>query len=94
MVAEIQRRGDGRNGFLALADAEDGDVAIIEDAAEDALVDVDALDLVERHFKGTPLDEPGLVHDAQVGDVGLGGPAAEPGFCRPIQCHERHYRGG
>src|ERR1019366_1702726 len=51
VVAEFQRRGNGRDGFLALADAEDGHVAVVEDAAENALVDVDALDLVETHFK-------------------------------------------
>ena len=32
----------------ALADAHDRHVAIVQDAAENALVDVDALDLVER----------------------------------------------
>ena len=57
-----------------------GDVAVVEDAAEDALVDVDALDLVEAHLEGAPLDEAGLVDDAQIGDVGLGGPAMEPGL--------------
>ena len=74
-----------RDGFLALADAEDRHVAVVEDAAEDALVDVDALDLVEAHLKRLPLDKAGLVDDAQIGDVGLGGPAMEPGGYRPVQ---------
>src|SRR6202011_1378307 len=85
VVAEIQRRSDGRDGLRAFADATNRHVAIVEDAAQNALVDVDALDLVERHFEGAPLDEPGLVHDAQIGDVGLGGPAVEQGFCAPVQ---------
>src|SRR5580704_9223163 len=71
VAAEIEWRGDGGDGLLALADAHDCHVAIIEQTAEDALVDVDALDLVQRHLEGAPLDEPGLVHHAHVGDVGL-----------------------
>ena len=67
---------------------QDGDVAVIEDAAQNALVDVDALDLVEAHLEGAALDEAGLVDDAHVGDVGLGGPAMEPGLHRPVQRHE------
>ena len=57
----------------ALADAADGDVAVVEHAAQNALVDIDALDLVQRHLEGTPLDEAELVHHPPVGDVGLGG---------------------
>jgi hypothetical protein len=92
MVAERQRRGNGPNGFLALADAQDGDVAVVHDAAEDALVDVDALDLVETHLEGPPLDETGLVDDPEIGDVGLGGGAAEPGHHGPVQRDEGRNR--
>src|SRR6266550_4868996 len=83
VVAECEGRGDGRDGFLALADALDGHVAVIEDAAQDRLVDVDALDLVEADFERAPLDEPGLVDHAQIGDVGLGGRAMETGLRGP-----------
>ena len=61
---------------------------------KNALVDVDALDLVEAHFEGAALDEAGLVDDAQLGDVGLGGPAMEPGLDGPVQRHERHHGRG
>jgi len=36
--------------------------------------------LVEAHLERPTLDEPGLVDDAQVGDVGLVVPAMEPGL--------------
>src|ERR1700733_313878 len=84
-IAKRQRRGNRSDGFPALADAQDGDVAIIQDAAEDALIDIDALDLVEGHLEGPPLDEAGLVDNPQIGDVGLGGPAMEPGGEGPVQ---------
>lgn len=58
---------------------------ITEGTAEDALVDVDALDLVEAHLEGAALDEAGLVDDPHIGDVGLGGPAMEPGGKRPVE---------
>ena len=50
-IAERQRRGDGVDFLFALADAQDRHVAVVEDAAQDALVDVDALDLVEAHLE-------------------------------------------
>src|SRR5258707_4280716 len=90
-IAERQRRGNGGDGFLALADAEDGDVAVIQDAPENALVDIDALDLVEAHLEGAALDEAGLVDDAQIGDVGLGGPAMEPGGEGLVEREEGRY---
>src|SRR4029077_11188484 len=55
-----ERRGNGGNGFRALADALNGEVAVVHKAAKNALVDVDALDLVEAHLEGPPLDEPVL----------------------------------
>src|SRR5439155_6264453 len=73
-IAKRQRRRNGGNGFLALADTHDRDVAVVHNAADDALIDVDALDLVETHLEGPPLDEPGLVDDPHVGDVGLSSP--------------------
>ena len=60
-------------------------VAVVEDAAEDALVDVDALDLVDTHLERLPLNEAGLVDDTEIGDVGLGGPSMEPGGDRFVQ---------
>jgi len=68
-----------------LADAQDRYVAVVEDATEDALVDVNALNLVDTHLEGLPFDKAGLVDDAEIGDVGLGGPAMEPGGCRLVQ---------
>jgi len=68
-----------------LADALNGEVTVVHEAAKNALVDVDALDLVEAHLEGPPLDETGLVDDPHVGDVGLGGPAVEPSRRRPVQ---------
>src|SRR4030088_2778340 len=94
VIAEVERRSDGIDRLGPLADAPHGDAAVVEDAAENALVDVDALDLVKAHFKRTSLDEAGLVDDAQVGDVGFGGPAVEPGFHGPVQCHDRHHGRG
>src|SRR3954468_6648976 len=61
VIAEIKRRGNGRDGLKTLADATNRHVTIVQDTAEDALIDVDALDLVEAHLEGAPLDEAGLV---------------------------------
>jgi len=84
-IAKRERRGNRGNGLRALADALYGDVAIVHKAAKNALVYVDALDLVEAHLEGPPLDETGLVNDSHVGDVGLRGPAMEPSRRRPVQ---------
>src|SRR4051794_13953208 len=84
-VPERQRLRDGRNGFLAFANTQDGDVAVIEKPSHDGLVDVDALDLVEGDLEGTALDETGFMHDAAIGDVRLSREAVEPGPDRPIQ---------
>ena len=51
-----------------------------------------ALDLVEAHLEGPPLDETGLVDDPHIGDIGLGGPAVEPG--RAVQYKPRDRREG
>src|SRR5436305_1047590 len=66
-----------------------GDVTIVEQATGNALVDVDALDLVQRHLEAAALDEAGLVHHPQIGDVGLGGEAVEPGLDGPVQGGQR-----
>src|SRR6476659_9685692 len=69
-VAKRERRGNGGNGFRALADALNGEVAVVHKAAKNALVDVDALDFVEAHLEGPPLDEAGLVDNQRI--VGRG----------------------
>jgi hypothetical protein len=84
-AAKRERRINGGNGLRALADALNGEVAVVHKAAKNALVDIDALNLVEAHLKGPPLDETGLVDDPHVGYVGLGGPAVEPSRRRPVQ---------
>jgi len=68
-IAKRERRRNGGNGLRALADALNGDVAIVHEAAKNTLVDVDALDLVEAHLEGPPLDKTGLVNDPHIGDV-------------------------
>ena len=83
---------DGADGFPALADAHDGHVAVVHDAAENALVDVHAFDLVDAHLEGAALDEAGLVDNPEIGDVGLGGPAMEP--CRRRSSTMRRARPG
>ena len=55
------------------------DVAVIQQPAENRLVDVDALDFVHVHFDRVPFDEAFLVHDTPVGDVDFDCPAPEPG---------------
>src|ERR1700740_3257841 len=90
-VAELERRSYGRDSLPSLADAQNCHIAVIENAAENALVDVNALDLVKAHLKGAAFDEPGLVDDAQIGDVGLGGPAMEPGGQHFVQRDNRRY---
>ena len=77
-AAKRERRGNGGNGLRALADALNGEVAVVHKAAKNALVDVDAFDFVEADLEGPPLDESGLVDDPHVGDVRLGGPTVEP----------------
>src|SRR5439155_389632 len=64
------------------ADASDRHVAIVQHAAEDALIDVDAFHLVEAHLESAAFDETGLVHHPQICDVGLGGPDVEPSLRR------------
>src|SRR5947209_2835702 len=53
-------------------------VAIIEQAAEDGLVDVHALDLVHVHFHGVAAHEAALVDDPAVGDRDLRGHPVKP----------------
>jgi len=65
-TAERERRGDGGNGFRALADTLNGDVAVVHKAAKNALVNIDTLNFVERHFEGPPLDETSFV-DHRIG---------------------------
>src|SRR5579859_4379211 len=92
-VAKRQRRRDGRNRLSALAYSQDGDVAVVEQTTQNGLIDVDTLDLVERHFEGAALDEAGLVHHPPVGDIGLGGEPVEPASGGEIQRYHR-YDGG
>src|SRR5688572_24010286 len=63
VVAELNRRTDHFDVLVALADAADGHIAIVEDAGGNRLLDVDALDLVEVHLERLALDEALLVHD-------------------------------
>src|SRR5437763_6499076 len=84
-AAECERRGNGGNGFRALADALNGEVAVVHKAAKDALVNIDALNFIERHFKSPPPDETGFVDNPHVGYVGLGGPAVDTSRRRPVQ---------
>ena len=84
-VSKSERRGNGGNGLRALANTLDGQVTVVHNAAKNALVDIDALNFVEAHLKGPPLNETGLVDDPHVANVGLGGPAVEPSGCRLVQ---------
>jgi len=83
---------NGGNGLRALANALNGQVAVVHKATKNTLVDIDALNFVEAHFKGPPLDETGLVDDPHVGYVGLGGPTVEPSRRRPVQGSKPSYR--
>src|SRR5690242_9306710 len=78
-VAEGERRVDAPQRLDAVASAANDDVAIVENAAEDRLIDIDALDLVHVHFDRVAADEAGLVDDAAVGHVDLSRPPPEPG---------------
>jgi hypothetical protein len=60
------------------AGAGEGDVAVVEEAPEDALVDLDALHLRDEELHGLPLDQAGLRDHALVGDRELGGGVADP----------------
>src|SRR6478672_5557031 len=84
-AAKCERRINGGNGLRTLADALNGEVAIVQKAAKNALIDIDALNFVEAHLKGPPLDETGLVDDPHVGYVGLGGPAVKQNSSSPVQ---------
>jgi hypothetical protein len=83
--SKFERRSNGGNGSRALADALNSEVALIHQAAKDALIDIDALDFIEAHFKGLPLDEAGLMDDPQVRDISLGRPAVKPSRRRQVQ---------
>src|SRR5438034_932256 len=54
-------------------------IAVIEQAAEDGLVDVHALDLVHVHFHGVAAHEAALVDDPAVGDRDLRSHPVKPG---------------
>src|SRR6185295_4954821 len=84
-IAKRQWRSDHIEGLSTLADPQDRYVAVVEDATEDALVDVNALNLVDTHLECLPFNKAGLVDDAEIGDVGFSGPAMEPGGCRLVQ---------
>src|SRR5262249_47746642 len=53
--------------------------AITEDATDDRLLDVDALDLVHLHFDRAAADEAALVNDTPIGHRDLGDEPLEPG---------------
>src|SRR6185312_8071283 len=78
-IAEGERRIDPAQRLDAVAGAANDDVAIVEDAPEDRLIDIDALDFVHVHFDRVAADEAGLVNDAAVGHVDLSRPPPEPG---------------
>ena len=88
-LRNFERRGDRVDGFLALADAENLHVAIIQDTARNALNHVDTLRPCRGSSRRSRADETLLVDDAQIGDVGLGGPAVEPGAHRLVQRENR-----
>src|SRR5260370_40960685 len=61
VVAQLERMIDMRQRLEPRPGAVDDHVAVIEQAAEDGLVDVHALDLVHVHFHGVAADEPAPV---------------------------------
>src|SRR3982074_1306023 len=85
VIAEVEWRSDGLDRLRPFAHAPTRCATVIQDAAEDALIDVDAFHLVQAHLEGAAFDEAGLVHNPQIGHVGLGGPAVEPAFRLPVQ---------
>ena len=62
--------------------------AVVEDPAEDRLVDIHRGDLVHVHLLGVPVDEAALIDDAPIGHRDLGDPADEPGVGK--RQHEQH----
>ncbi len=60
VAAERQRRGDGFDSLSPFADPAYRNVTVVEDAAENALIDVHALDLVQTHLESPAFDEAGL----------------------------------
>ena len=67
MAAKGQRIADIANRLEAAPGAAHDDRAIAEDAAEERLVDVHALDLVAVHLNRMPREQAGLVDHAVVG---------------------------
>ncbi len=68
-----------RQWLEAYTDAADGDVAVIQQPAEDRLIDIDAFDLVHVHFDRLAADETLLVDYSAIGHFDFGRPAFEPG---------------
>lgn len=60
------------------ATANDGDCAVIEQSAKNALINLDRLDLLDVQFHGAPQDQPRLDDDAPVGDGKLAGEPIYP----------------
>ena len=92
-VAQRQRRRDAMQ-MLMPADRVVGGPAsppvpmtctrtVVEDPAQDRLVDIHRCDLVHVHLDGVPGDEASLVDHAPIGDRDLGGPADEPADNEP-----------
>src|SRR5207237_4499714 len=67
MAAKGQRVADVADRLQAAAGAADNNCAIAKDAAEQRLVDIDALDLVAVHLDGMAGDQAGFVDDAMAG---------------------------
>ncbi len=90
---ELQRTGDVAERLESRAGAADGDVAETEHAAEQALLDIDALDLGAAHLDRVAADEARFVDDAPVGDGKLGRGARDRGPDGERQAKDERDRG-
>src|SRR5262249_445721 len=88
VVPELQRVRDGLDRLDSFADTANRHVTVTQDSTENGWIHVHAFNLVKVHFEGGALDEAFLVYNPQAGDVGLGGPAMEPGLEGPVDRNE------
>src|SRR5579883_2081899 len=75
---QLERRIDLAYRLESAARSAHGDIAVIEDSPEQALVDVDALDFLHVHLDRMAADEAFLENDAAVGHRDFRRHASEP----------------
>jgi hypothetical protein len=76
---QLQRCIDHAEIFKTAPGAVDRDIAVVEEAADQRLIDVDAFNFLHVHLDGVPTYKTTLQDDAAISDGNFGRPATKPG---------------